>query len=54
MRKLNSIILPSLLTSSLLIGCGMPGPLYQEPQGDQPNNVSEQAEKDQKEEQQEQ
>ena len=30
MRKLNSIILACVLNITLLSGCGMPGPLYQE------------------------
>lgn len=54
MCKLNSIIFPSLLISSLLTGCGMPGPLYQVPESEKPSNVSQQEEKEQQEEQQEQ
>lgn len=41
MRKLNSIILLCVLIFTTLSGCGMPGPLYQEAQGNQDNKAVE-------------
>jgi len=42
MRKLNSIILTTMLILTTLFGCGMPGPLYQEQKPVQESNATEQ------------
>ncbi len=53
MRKLNSIILASVLILTALSGCGMPGPLYQPDEQDQSTNAETQDKPSKSNEQQE-